>query len=92
MVQDGPGDFLTISKRNSKNENKYDKIICLHARLDQNCKESGPSHRLKWILRVRELSGRVPRGLYAIWEPFFGCVAQRSGRPVKKSLARNMDM
>ena len=38
---------------------------------------SGPSRRDGWIVRVRIIAGRVPRGLYAIWDPFFGCVAQK---------------
>ena len=52
-------------------------IKFVHARLEQNCKKPGPFRRDEWILRVRELSGRVPRGLYAIWDPFFGCYAQK---------------
>ena len=32
---------------------------------------SGPARRDGGILRVRELSVRVPRGPYAIWDPFF---------------------
>ena len=52
-------------------------IIFLHARFEQICKKSRPFCCDEWILRVRELSGRVPRGLYAIWDPFFGCVAQK---------------
>ncbi len=52
-------------------------INVLHARFEQICKKSGPFRRDEWILRVRELSGRVPRGLYAIWGPFFGCVTRK---------------
>ena len=46
-------------------------IMVGHARFEQICKKSRPFCRDEWILRVRELSGRVPRGLYAIWDPFF---------------------
>ena len=52
-------------------------IIFLHARFEQICKKSRPFCCDEWILRVRELSGRVPRGLYAIWGPFFGHVARK---------------
>ena len=48
-----------------------------HARFQQIWKKPGPFRRDEWILWVGELSRRVPRGLYAIWDPFFGCVAQK---------------
>ena len=47
-------------------------INFLQARFEQICEKSCPFRRDEWILWVPELSGRVPRGLYAIWGPFFG--------------------
>ena len=52
-------------------------INFLHAHFEQICKKPEPFRRDEWILLVRELSRRVPRGPYAIWELFSGCVAQK---------------
>ena len=46
---------------------KFNVLENPRARLEQKCKKCRPSRRDGWILRVRELSVRVPRGLYAIW-------------------------
>ena len=73
MVQDGPGDILMTQEKIEKNLKKH----IINARVEHICKKSRPFCRDEWILRVRELSGRVPRGPYAIWDPFFGSVTQK---------------
>ena len=68
---------LTFFDKLSKKCQKNVMIIFLHARFEQICKKSIPFCCDEWILRVRELSVRVPRGPYAIRDPYVWRLAQK---------------
>ena len=49
----------------------YEIFFCkFQGPLDKDKFKSGPSRCHGWILLVKIIAGRVPRGLYAIWEQF----------------------